>query len=288
MFLKYTKLNKDYSTVRQVLKQEFHISSNLLTDLRKTESVFLNESPIYLDAKIGDNDVVSVNIDFDEECNNIVATKIPLDILYEDDSLLIINKPAGIPVHPSMQHFEDSLSNGVKYYFDSIGLKRKIRPVNRLDRNTSGIVIFAKNAYIHDRLSSLMQANLFKKEYIAVCEGFFEEKEGTISAPIARKENSIIERCVSPLGASAITHYNVLKEFSVDGHDMSEVHVVLETGRTHQIRVHMAYIGHPIVGDTLYGTKSDFIDRQALHAYKVEFVHPISGKLLCINCNWSG
>ena len=174
MFLKYTKLNKDYSTVRQVLKQEFHISSNLLTDLRKTESVFLNESPIYLDAKIVNNDVVSVNIDFDEECNNIVATKIPLDILYEDDSLLIINKPAGIPVHPSMQHFEDSLSNGVKYYFDSIGLKRKIRPVNRLDRNTSGIVIFAKNAYIHDRLSSLMQANLFKKEYIAVCEGFFE------------------------------------------------------------------------------------------------------------------
>lgn len=144
MFLKYTKLNKDYSTVRQVLKQEFHISSNLLTDLRKTESVFLNESPIYLDAKIVNNDVVSVNIDFDEECNNIVATKIPLDILYEDDSLLIINKPAGIPVHPSMQHFEDSLSNGVKYYFDSIGLKRKIRPVNRLDRNTSGIVILSK------------------------------------------------------------------------------------------------------------------------------------------------
>lgn len=132
-----------------------------------------------------------------------------------------------------------------------------------------------------------MQANLFKKEYIAICEGFFEEKEGTINAPIARKENSIIERCVSPLGAFAITHYNVLKEFSIDGHDMSEVHVVLETGRTHQIRVHMAYIGHPIVGDTLYGTKSDFIDRQALHAYKVEFVHPISGKLLCINYNWS-
>ena len=132
-----------------------------------------------------------------------------------------------------------------------------------------------------------MQANLFKKEYIAICEGFFEEKAGTINAPIARKENSIIERCVSPLGASAITHYNVLKEFSIDGHDMSEVHVVLETGRTHQIRVHMAYIGHPIVGDTLYGTKSDFIDRQALHAYKVEFVHPISGKLLCINYNWS-
>ena len=286
MFLKYTKLNEDYSTVRQVLKQEFHISSNLLTDLRKTESVFLNESPIYLDAKIVDNDVVSVNIDFDEECNNIVATKIPLDILYEDDSMLIINKPAGIPVHPSMQHFEDSLSNGVKYYFDSIGLKRKIRPVNRLDRNTSGIVIFAKNAYIHDRLSNLMQANLFKKEYIAICEGFFEEKAGTINAPIARKENSIIERCVSPPGASAITHYNVLKEFSIDGHDMSEVHVVLETGRTHQIRVHMASIGHPILGDTLYGSASNLVDRQALHSYKISCIHPVTLEKLEFISDW--
>lgn len=288
MDLRYVvKENNCYTNVKEVLKAYFHISDRLLLKLKNSKNIFLNGEPTYVSKSLKTNDVIIVRIDFIEDSSNIVPVKMDLDILYEDEYYLVINKPPHLPVHPSMLHYENSLSNGVKYYFDSIGLKKKIRPVIRLDKDTSGIVIFAKNAYIHDRLSSLMQANLFKKEYIAVCEGFFEEKEGTISAPIARKENSIIERCVSPLGTSAITHYNVLKEFSVDGHDMSEVHVVLETGRTHQIRVHMAYIGHPIVGDTLYGTKSDFIDRQALHAYKVEFVHPISGKLLCINCNWS-
>ena len=287
MKLTYVNSSK-YSNVKEVLKAKFSMSDRLLLKLKKLDRIYLNGDVTSVNHPVLENDLIECYLDYEEDNSNIIPTEMPLNIIYEDEAYIVVNKPAGIPVHPSMQHFEDSLSNGVKYYFDSIGLKRKIRPVNRLDRNTSGIVIFAKNAYIHDRLSNLMQANLFKKEYIAICEGFFEEKAGTINAPIARKENSIIERCVSPLGASAITHYNVLKEFSIDGHDMSEVHVVLETGRTHQIRVHMAYIGHPIVGDTLYGTKSDFIDRQALHAYKIEFVHPISGKLLCINYNWSG
>lgn len=284
MVLTYKKNSKDnYKTVRNVLKQEFYISSNLLTSLRKNKSIFLNNKSTYLDAIINDNDIVSVNIDFDEECPNIVPTKMNLEILYEDDCMLIVNKPAGIPVHPSILHFEDSLSNGIKYYFDSINLKRKIRPVNRLDRNTSGIVVFAKNAYIHDRLSTLMKHNLFKKEYIAICEGLFEKKSGTITAPIARKENSIIERCVAPSGDIAITHYKVLNEFSVDGIKMSKVLVLLETGRTHQIRVHMAHLGHPIVGDTLYGKESSFINRQALHAYKIEFIHPITHKKISIS-----
>ena len=180
-----------------------------------------------------------------------------------------------------MQHFGDSLSNGVKYYFDSIGLKRKIRTVNRLDRNTSGIVIFAKNAYIHDRLSNLMQANLFKKEYIAICEGFFEEKEGTINAPIARKENSIIERCISEDGQISITHYEVLKEFD----NFSLVKCSLETGRTHQIRVHMSNVGHPLIGDSLYGTDSNLIERQALHCYHICFSHPIFKNNLDFVCD---
>ena len=203
-----------------------------------------------------------------------------LSILYEDEYLLIIDKPAGIPVHPSIIHFEDSLSNGVKYYFDTINLHKKIRPVNRLDRNTSGIVIFAKNEYIHDMLSKQMQNKQFKKEYIAICEGIFDKKQDTINAPIARKADSIIERCVSPNGDVAITHYSVLKEFCKNNETFSEVLVNLETGRTHQIRVHMAYIWHPIVGDSLYGNESDLITRQALHAYKVEFIHPITSKKL--------
>lgn len=277
MILQYTKNNLDnYENVRQVLFEEFNISYNLSVRLKKNQKIFLNDFPTYVDKKITNNDTVSVLIDFEEDNSNIVPTKMSLNILYEDDALFIIDKPAGLPVHPSILHFDNSLSNGVKYYFDSINLHKKIRPVNRLDRNTSGIVIFAKNEYVHDILSKQMQNKTFKKEYIAICEGFFEEKEGTISKPIARKENSIIERCVDSSGNIAITHYKVLKEFIIDGIPLSKLHINLETGRTHQIRVHMAYLKHPILGDSLYGNESPLISRQALHAYKVEFIHPVT------------
>lgn len=287
MVLEYIKKKEDnYETVRQVLKQEFFISSNLLTDLRKNKLVFVNGNSTYLDFRLQEFDVVTVNFDLiDEECNNIVPVKMNLDILYEDEYLLVINKPACIPVHPSMLHFEDSLSNGVKYYFDSINLKKKIRPVNRLDRNTSGLVMFAKNAYVHSRLSCLMEKNQFKKEYVAICEGIFAKSSGTINAPIARKANSIIERCVSPDGDVAITHYNVIKHYLINGLNVSLVRILLETGRTHQIRVHMAHIGHPIFGDSLYGNVSNLINRQALHSCSIEFQHPITGKHLAITAD---
>jgi len=277
MILEYIKNNDNYNTVRQVVTGKFNISYNLLLKLKKNNKILLNGCSTYLDKEIIDGDSITISIDFEEDNSNIVPTKMDLSILYEDEYLLIIDKPAGIPVHPSIIHFEDSLSNGVKYYFDTINLHKKIRPVNRLDRNTSGIVIFAKNEYIHDMLSKQMQNKQFKKEYIAICEGIFDKKQDTINAPIARKIDSIIERCVSPNGDVAITHYSVLKEFCKNN-ETSEVLVNLETGRTHQIRVHMAYIGHPIVGDSLYGNESDLITRQALHAYKVEFIHPITNK----------
>ena len=276
--LEYIKNNDNYNTVRQVVTGKFNISYNLLLKLKKNNKILLNGCSTYLDKEIIDGDSITISIDFEEDNSNIVPTKMDLSILYEDEYLLIIDKPAGIPVHPSIIHFEDSLSNGVKYYFDTINLHKKIRPVNRLDRNTSGIVIFAKNEYIHDMLSKQMQNKQFKKEYIAICEGIFDKKQDTINAPIARKIDSIIERYVSPNGDVAITHYSVLKEFCKNNETFSEVLVNLETGRTHQIRVHMAYIGHPIVGDSLYGNESDLITRQALHAYKVEFIHPITNK----------
>lgn len=278
MILEYIKNNDNYNTVRQVVTGKFNISYNILLKLKKNNKILLNGCSTYLDKEIIDGDSITISIDFEEDNSNIVPTKMDLSILYEDEYLLIIDKPAGIPVHPSIIHFEDSLSNGVKYYFDTINLHKKIRPVNRLDRNTSGIVIFAKNEYIHDMLSKQMQNKQFKKEYIAICEGIFDKKQDTINAPIARKIDSIIERCVSPNGDVAITHYSVLKEFCKNNETFSEVLVNLETGRTHQIRVHMAYIGHPIVGDSLYGNESDLITRQALHAYKVEFIHPITNK----------
>lgn len=217
-------------------------------------------------------DEVSILIDFEEGNSNIVSTKMDLNIIYEDDSYIVINKPSNTPVHPSMMHYENSLSNGLKYYFEKIGLKKKIRPVNRLDKDTSGIVIFAKNEYIQECLIKQMKKKSFVKEYIAICEGNFENRSGIINKPISRKENSIIERCVNENGDIAVTHYDLIK----NNNDYSILHCTLETGRTHQIRVHLAYIGHPIIGDTLYGNKSDKITRQALHAYKVSFNHPIT------------
>ena len=279
MILKYIKKEDDnYLTLRQVLNNEFHISYNLRVKLKKNKRIFVNDSNTYIDKVLNVGDVVKVFVDFEEDNSNIVATNMDLDILYEDDFLLVLNKPAGFPVHPSASHVYDTLSNGVKWYFDSKNLHRKIRIVNRLDTNTSGVVIFAKNEYIHSLLSMQMQNNIFKKEYIAICDGIFENKIGIIDVPIARKENSVIERCVNSNGDKAITHYKVINEFK----NYSELLINLETGRTHQIRVHMAYLGHPIIGDTLYGVSSDLINRQALHSYKVCFVHPLSKNNLCI------
>ena len=265
--------NCNYTNLREVLKAHFNISDRLLLKLKKSNKIFVNNKSTYIDKILELNDVIEIYIDFEEDNSNIVPVKMDLNIIYEDNALLIVNKPAGIPVHPSMDHFSDSLSNGVRYYFDSIGLKKKIRPVNRLDKNTSGIVIFAKNEYIQECLIRQMKNGEFYKEYIAICEGKFKTLKGVINAPIARKENSIIERCVNENGDKAITEYEVLS-YNKDK-NYSVVKCILKTGRTHQIRVHLSYIGHPILGDTLYGNSSDLIDRQALHAYKVSLIHPL-------------
>ena len=266
----------EYNTVKEVLRQEFLLSDRLIIKLKKNNQIFLNNKTTFVNQKLEIKDKVLILLDFEETCNNIVPTKMDLDILYEDDGLLIINKPPFVPVHPSMDHYEDSLSNGVKYYFNSIGLKRKIRPVNRLDKNTSGIVIFAKNEYIQEYLIKQMKDNTFEKEYIALVDGIIDKQEQIVEAPIARKENSIIERCVNPSGDNAVTVIKLVKTYD----SYSLIKCILKTGRTHQIRVHTSYIGHPILGDDLYGNKSDKINRQALHALKINFIHPITNKKL--------
>ena len=274
------QIDKDehYDNVLHVLKEQFFLSDRLITKLKKANKIYLNSLPTYTKKSVTVGDTVSVLIDFEEDNSNIVASNIPLNIIYEDDYLLVLNKPANIAIHPSILHFYNSLSNGVKFYFDKLGLKKKIRIVNRLDRNTSGIVILAKNEYIQECLIKQMKTNEFKKEYLAIAKGILESKSGTLNFPIARKEGSIIERTVTSDGDSAITHYDVVKEFN----NLSLVHIVLGTGRTHQIRVHFSHIGHPILGDTLYGSPSELINRQALHSYKLTFIHPVTKKVVSL------
>ncbi|MBR2744410.1 MAG: RluA family pseudouridine synthase [Clostridia bacterium] len=277
MILEHKILETDtYTNVKEVLKAHFNISDRLLLRLKNAKKILLNGTSTYVSKNVSAGDTVTAVIDFTEENLNIVPTKMNLDIIYEDDSYLIINKAPNTPVHPSMLHYENSLSNGVRYYFDSINLKRKIRPVNRLDKDTSGLVIFAKNEYIQERLVAQMKSKVLKKTYIAVCDGIFSEKNGTINLPIARKPGSIIERCIDSTGDLAITHYEVIQEHE----NFSIVKCLLETGRTHQIRVHLASQGHPILGDTLYGDKNTKVHRQLLHAYKLSFVHPITNKVV--------
>ena len=271
MKLSYINLNK-YFNVKEVLKAKFSMSDRLLLKLKILDKIYLNGKFTSVNHPIVENDLIECHLDYDEDNSNIVPTKISINIIYEDEAYLVVNKPAGIPVHPSMDHYTDSLANGVIFYFNQIGLKKKIRPVNRLDKDTSGIVIFAKNEYIQECLIKQMKNKQFIKKYIAIVNGNLDNLEGIINAPIARKENSIIERCVSETGDTAITHYKVLKRN--DNFDVIEC--ILETGRTHQIRVHFAYLGHSLLSDTLYGVSSPLINRQALHAYEVEFIHPIT------------
>ncbi len=263
--------NDEYQTILDVLKNQFHISNRLFNKIKKEPCIFRNQEIATPKDNIFPADLVEVVLDFEEENDNIASTFMDLSILYEDDSLLVVNKPAGIPVHPSFSHYTNSLSNGVKCYFEAKNIHKKIRPVNRLDRNTSGIVVFAKNEYIQECLVEQMRSKVFQKEYVGLCEGIFEEKQGVLTGRIARKKDSIIERQIDPNGETAITHYQVLNETA----DFSTVRFLLETGRTHQIRVHCQSIGHPILGDDLYGSTSSFIDRQALHAFRIRFEHPI-------------
>ena len=278
MDLIYKIENDNFINVKDVLKNQFHISDKLMAKLKKEKKIFLNDKPVYVTERVNINDLIRINLNFEEESENIISIKMNLKILYEDEYLLIVDKLPFMPVHPSSNNYENTLSNGIKYYFETNNLNIKIRPVNRLDKDTSGIVVFAKNQYIQEALIKQMKTNDFKKEYIAVLEGNLEEDYIKVDAPIGRKENSIIERQITNDGADSITEFYVLKRFE----NYTLVKCLLLTGRTHQIRVHSKHIKHPIIGDSLYGNKSNLINRQALHSNKIQFIHPISNKQISI------
>lgn len=284
-----------YQTLKEVLKAEFQMSDRLLLKLKKLQKITLNHKSMYINYPIQEGDFIECDLNYEEDNSNIVPTSLPLSILYEDGAYLVIDKSAGIPVHPSCDHYTDSLSNGVRYYFEQIGLYKKIRPVNRLDKDTSGLVIFAKNEYVQECLVKQMKSKEFVKKYIAIVNGHLDNLKGTICAPISRKENSIIERCVNENGETAITHYQVLNnnqiveklkmECHIETNNFDIVECTLETGRTHQIRVHLAYLGHSLLGDTLYGSPSSLINRQALHCYYMSFIHPITKETVFYQSN---
>lgn len=274
MELKYLVEDNKYKNINEILSIEFKISTRLKNKLIRKNMIFLNSNVCDTRTNVNIGDKLVIDFNYDEDNSNIVPKEMNFEIIYEDEWLLVVNKPSGIAIHPSILHFDNSLSNGVRFYFDKIGLKKKIRPINRLDKDTSGLVVFAKCEYIQESLTLQMKEKVFKKEYLCLCYGLFDKKSGIINLPIARKEGSIIERCIDEHGKIAITNYKVLKEFK----NYSLVLCKLETGRTHQIRLHMASIYHPLLGDTLYGTSSSLISRQALHSYKVKFIHPITKK----------
>lgn len=260
--------------IKEVLRKSLSMSSRLITKI-KYNHLYLNGSHCSVNSTVQPGDIVCVDFNYNEDNSNIVSNpQIKLDILYEDELYIIINKPSNMPIHPSMEHYTDSLSNGVKTYFDSIHLHKKIRPVNRLDKDTSGIVVFAKNEYAQENFKPIC------KEYIAIINGIFSGN-GIIDLPIGRKNGSIIERCIDyENGDSAITEYEVIKNISE--YNLSIVKCNLMTGRTHQIRVHLANKLSPILGDTLYGSTSNLINRQALHSYHLRLIHPINKKVIDI------
>ncbi|MCF0124573.1 MAG: RluA family pseudouridine synthase [Clostridia bacterium] len=189
MELKYViKKTDTFKTVDDVLSNEFNISVRLRTKLIKLKSIYKNGIATDTRALVVSGDLISINFDYEEDNSNIVPTGMKIDIIYEDEWFIVVNKPPKTAIHPSILHFDNSLSNGIKFYFDSINLKKKIRPVNRLDFDTSGLVIFAKCEYIHQEFIRQMQSGIFKKEYLCIVSGIFDEKNGTIDLPIARKE----------------------------------------------------------------------------------------------------
>ena len=212
------------------------------------------------------------------DSDGIVPVSMPLSILYEDEDILVINKPADMPVHPSIGNYTNTLANGVAAYLDAKDEHSPFRCINRLDRDTSGALILAKNAFSAAVLSTQMRNRQIGRTYLAVVEGI-TPPNGTISAPISRVDDSVIERHVDFLhGEPAVTHYERLE--TKNEHSLLEIH--LETGRTHQIRVHMGYIGHPLPADYLYHPVYDCFNRQPLHSLQLEFRHPVTDKPMCL------
>lgn len=244
------------------------------------DKITVNNKIVSKNYKLREGDIISVEIP-DPENPDVTAENIPLDIVYEDDDLLIVNKPKGMVVHPAHGNYTGTLVNALLYHCkDSLsGINGVIRPgiVHRIDKNTSGLLIVAKNDISHVRLSEQIKAHSFTREYEAIACGYFRDESGTVDAPIGRHHTDRKKMCVTYENSkNAVTHYEVIKQYGGYAH----LRLRLETGRTHQIRVHLSYINHPVLGDDVYGKPYKGIDGQCLHARKIGFIHPTTGEYM--------
>lgn len=261
--------------VEQFLRRKRYSGQNLSEIKRMPKSILVNGVHYYMRQELSAGDHLQVRICETQNSEKIPPTKLPLDIIYEDEDLLVLNKPAGMPIHPSLNNYTNSIANALAYYFQSQGKPFIFRCCNRLDRDTSGLTIVSKHLVSGSILSDMTKYREVHREYLAIARGSVTPSEGTIQAPLGRKEGTIIERTVDwEHGEDAVTHYKVVKE--ANGHSL--VSLRLETGRTHQIRIHMKYLGYPLIGDYLYNPDMEYMTRQALHSHHMEFTHPITGE----------
>lgn len=254
-------------TIKTLLRNHLGISAAIVTKLKKyPDGILVNGVHQNVNYIVKNGDELCINIR-DNASRNIEPVDIPIDIIFEDEEIIVVNKPRNMPTHPSQNHHGDTLANGVMYYYKNTSFT--FRPITRLDRDTSGVVLIAKNQLCASNLSEQMQNFKIQKQYIAVCHGIFEDKSGVIDAPIARVDGSGILREVSDSGKHAVTEYQVIDEKN----GLTLVKLFPKTGRTHQLRVHLSHIGHPIYGDDLYGSPIKN-GCTLLHCEKISFIHP--------------
>jgi 23S rRNA pseudouridine1911/1915/1917 synthase len=260
--------------IKEFLKKE-EISRIALTDIKFSGGkILVNGIEVNVRYVLKEGEVLTIIFPPENPSEGVAGEKIPLEILFEDQFLLVVNKPAGMSTIPSREHPTGSLANALVGYYEEIGIRATSHIVTRLDRDTSGIVLVAKHRHVHHLLSKQQQNGNVKRTYEAFAQGSLKLEKGSIEEPIGRKVDSIIEREVRSDGQYACTHYKVLKRYN----EFTHVELQLMTGRTHQIRVHMSFIGHPLLGDDLYGGSRTLLKRQALHCKKIHFLHPFSGE----------
>ena len=271
------KLRCERDITLEELLDENNISRKLRRSLKAKGQIKKDDKVLYMSYKLKEGDIVTLYVD--EDNSDIMPVEMPLNIAYEDDDILVIDKAYGLSVMSTLNMNETCLINGIQHYLINKGISSKVHVINRLDRLTTGLMLVTKNRYSASILSDSLKKTL-KRRYYAIVEGIFDKKEGTITLPIAKESTMSVRRVVRNDGKEAITNYKVVKEFG----DYSLLDIELLTGRTHQIRVTFAYIGHPLVGDKMYNNEFSE-DELMLHSHYLEFVRPKNNELIQLETN---